>query len=103
MGGRQSNPSNDSPVALVGVEKVVCRVILDPEQQRGVLAIPFFEISQSLLATAQLGVLEGQIEGRNVKSPSFGDSQTQPRTRTAAGLVGSRTLISGFQNLIGLC
>jgi hypothetical protein len=72
MGGRQSNPSNDSPVALVGVEKVVCRVILDPEQQRGVLAIPFFEISQSLLATAQLGVLEGQIEGRNVKSPSFG-------------------------------
>lgn len=53
---RQPYPSNDRAVALIGVQKIVRRVELEPEQERGVLAKALLKKRQGHIAVVELRV-----------------------------------------------
>src|ERR1039458_7433701 len=71
IGRRQPHISDNQAVALIGVEKVIRRVVLHPEQKRRMLPIALFEKREGLLAVAELSIKEGQINGRDILRRGF--------------------------------
>ena len=64
--GWESDSFDDGTIALIGVEEVVSRVGLYPEQVGSVLLIGLLQGSERLFFPAELGVLKGKLHGRDV-------------------------------------